>query len=180
MKLATKLGIATVGVALSFAAIGTQSAQAASVTFRPALSSGDNYTFGLDLAPGEELGAGTTWKILTLFKPITDSSAGSVVNNQGVTSLFGGVLTSAKFEALLQVTPANVTDFDVTLTSANNIGNGFGWDLTKVAPALIPSTTPITPSTSSSATVPEPMTVGGSLLAVGFGAWMKRKKAVAA
>lgn len=174
MKLAKNLGIATASFALSLAAVSAQSAQAATVQF-VGTSGSNTFNFGLALDnTNEVLGAGSSFQV---FTPGTVTSS-SVANPSSLfalgTNKIFNTLSVTAFQTATPVTSANVGDFGFTLVSPSNISQGFD-ALFNITPADSPA--PTGPSVITTQNVPEPLTMGGSALALGMGWWMKRKKA---
>ncbi|OUL22800.1 PEP-CTERM sorting domain-containing protein [Nostoc sp. 106C] len=171
MKLAKKLSIAAASIALSFAAVSAKPAQAASVNFVSQLGGTYNYNVLATGTPSEKL---------------LKSASITLSGLEGVT----GVNVNSSFLNLVGFDANNVF-LTLKKATANTLtGNPFtGLDFSVVSSFTTPS--PVSFSvlsgtnfnagnTTGPSDVPEPMTVGGSLLAVGFGTWMKRKKAESA
>ncbi|OUL33375.1 hypothetical protein BV372_16955 [Nostoc sp. T09] len=171
MKLAKNLSIAAAGLALSLAAVSAKPAQAASVNFLS--QSGGTYNYNV-------LATGTPAEKLNKFSSITLSGL------EGVT----GVNVNSSFLNVLFFDANNVLLSLKNATANTLTGNPFtGLDFSVISSFTTPGPVSFSvlsgPSfnagnTTGPSDVPEPMTVGGSLLAVGFGTWMKRRKAESA
>ncbi|XHR82451.1 MAG: PEP-CTERM sorting domain-containing protein [Gloeotrichia echinulata GP01] len=163
MKLAKNLSIAAAGLALSFAAVGAQSAQAATVNFLG--QSGGAYNYNVVATQANE--------ILGKFSLV------ALTGLQGVTGVIPGSAFTSTFN------PSSVTlvaNSDTALTTPQTFSVISSADPGNVNFAAVNFKVfnATTGTTTGPAAVPEPMTVGGSLLAIGFGTWMKRKKAESA
>ena len=175
MKLTNHVSIAAASLALSVAAVNAKPAEAASVKFLGQQDGNPNqYNYGVFAdSPNEKLGALSSITLSQLSGVtgvIAPPEAFTVVQNtlNTVFLLIGNSQTASanqEFSAL---------NFSV-ISSFTKIGS--------VRFAIVNSTDAsgtINGNTDGPSDVPEPMTVGGSLLALGFGAWMKRKKAESA
>ncbi|BAY13928.1 PEP-CTERM sorting domain-containing protein [Calothrix sp. NIES-2098] len=190
MKLATKLSMATASIALSFAAVGAKPAEAAFIgpyapsnwtlinrnadgfvntTGAPSsvtLFGGDNgsNSYGTTDYIVQAVADGVLsfkWNYSTadaaaFFDPF------SFVKNGIVTNLFSSLSTTGQGTFSTNVAAGDFFSFQVK-TSDNKYGRG--------------SVTISDFSAPFSEPVPEPLTIASSAIALGFGAWMKRKQA---
>lgn len=176
MKLAKKLSIAATSVALSVAAVSAKPAEAASVVFKG--QTGNAYNYGIQFDSINQGGV----------EFIKSNSSFSL---SGLVGVFNATVDTPSYLAVDTVDPDYVNfkvlkdvsggvgslssflNFSIFSNSPAGLG---GWDITR--------RNPFGKATSFegdvTAPVPEPMTIGGSLLAIGFGTWMKRKKAESA
>ncbi|MBD6618422.1 PEP-CTERM sorting domain-containing protein [Komarekiella sp. 'clone 1'] len=181
MKLAKQLSIATAGVAL-FAAVGAKSAEAASVVFKGQEGNRFDYTIQFDSAnlPGD-------------FERLRD---GSLLTLSGLSGVFD---VTPDYPTRLSVEtkePDFVTLKLINFAQTGKVGTSslFGnfslfssfttaglaqWDIIRRNPLGKVATTFEGQVTGPGTPVPEPFTVGGSVVALGFGLWMKRKQAAA-
>lgn len=163
MKLAKNLSIATAGVALSLAAVSAKPAQAATVNFLG--QSGNEYSYNVASTVAGEILGKNSLIALTGLSGVTSVNPGSAF-----TSIFDA--TSVSLTAKNDIALTTPLLFSI-FSSAPAASVNFAAVNFKVLSAT-------TAGTTTGPAVPEPMTVGGSLLAIGFGTWMKRKKAVSA
>ncbi|WP_341529008.1 PEP-CTERM sorting domain-containing protein [Nostoc sp. UHCC 0302] len=177
MKLLKQLGVATAGVAISFAAVGANSAQAASVTFLGQSGNRFDYALKFDSAnlPGD-------FERLRVGSLINLSGLEGVTN---VTTDYPNRLSAVTIEP--DFVTLNLINFAQTgkvntlstfgkfsiFSSVTTLGQ-LQWDIIR----RNPTGTATTFSGTLPASVPEPFTISGSMLAFGLGLWMKRKQAV--
>jgi hypothetical protein len=171
MKLAKNLSIAAASVALSVAAVSAKPAEAASVNFLG--QSGGTYNYNV-------VATGTPSEQLSKFSSITLSGLEGVTG-VNVNSSFLNVLFFDANNVLLSLKNATANTF----TSTPFTGLEFSVISSLKTPgpvsfSVLSNTNFNAGNTTGPANVPEPMTIGGSLLAIGFGTWMKRKKAESA
>lgn len=194
MKLATKLSIATASIALSFAAVGAKPAEAAFVggyapsnwTLTNTDADGFVNTAGapnsITLVGGddeENFWGGTTnylikavadgvvsfnWRYFTQDDNASFDPFGFVKNGV-VTNIFSGAATTG--QDVFSTTVAAGDSFGFQVATVDNL---FGRGSVRISNFSAPD----------SASVPEPLTIAGSAIALGFGAWMKRKQATVA
>ncbi|MBD2194338.1 MULTISPECIES: PEP-CTERM sorting domain-containing protein [Calothrix] len=171
MKLTKHVSVAAASLALTVAAVNAKPAEAASIKFLGQEAGNLNkYNYGVFAdSPNEKLG-GLSSLTLSQLSGVTEVNAPpafAVVQNtidtvflligSSQTASANKEFTNLRFSVLSSFTkPGPVRFAVVNSINASGIVNG---------------------DTTGPVNVPEPMTVGGSLLAVGFAAWMKRKKA---
>ncbi|MBW4612545.1 MAG: PEP-CTERM sorting domain-containing protein [Desmonostoc vinosum HA7617-LM4] len=179
MKLATNLGIATAGVALCFAAV-SKPAQAASVVFQG--QSGNRYDYAIEFdsanLPGdfERLRTGSLWYLEGLF-----GVTGATVANPSRASVLGTTTESAVFQNINFAANGKVDTLAPTLyfsifSSATKTAL-VDWSLIRRNPGTFSERLTEFSGQVLGPAVPEPFTIGGSAIALGFGFWMKRKQA---
>lgn len=190
MKLATKLSIATASIALSFAAVSAKPAEAAFVgAYDPdeweVVNTNANGFVNTAAAPnfitlvGGDNGSflsGTTdyviqaiadgvlsfnWSYFTVDPNGAVADPFSFLNN-GVATLVFGSGNNGGGDFSTTVKAGDIFGFRVATTD-----NIFGRGGVRISNFSAPD----------SASVPEPLTIAGSAIALGFGAWMKRKQA---
>lgn len=191
MKLATKLSIATASIALSFAAVGAKPAEAAFVgaydpsnwslfnrenadgfveTDEPAsitLFGGNNNSRSVGITDYlvEAVADGVlsfNWNYLTADAASVYDPFSFVINGIATDELFSSLSKTGEGTFSRNIAAGDIFGFRVFTT--DNVG-GRG------------SVTISNFSAPDSASVPEPLTIAGSAIALGFGAWMKRKQA---
>ncbi|BAY25028.1 hypothetical protein NIES2100_48280 [Calothrix sp. NIES-2100] len=183
MKLTKHVSIAAASLVLSVAAISAKPAQAASVVFDQQVGQEYKYKINLDNANAADN-----------KETLRDKSSWTVSGMKGVTKVFTDLnyllaLISSDQDSVQLTLKQSVTDKVGTSPSFLEFSifspfapNSVDWSLTRLNPkGSKPSQTGFYGEVIGPVEdVPEPMTVGGSLLAVGLGAWMKRKKAESA
>ncbi len=171
MKLAKNLSIAAASVALSVAAVSAKPAQAASVNFLNQVGGTYNYNVVATGIPSEQLNKFSSITLSGLegvtgvnvnssFMNVVGFDANNVfltLKNATASTLTGSAFTGLDFSVISTFKTPGPVSFSVLSGTNFNAGN-----------------------TTGPADVPEPMTIGGSLLAIGFGTWMKRKQAESA
>ncbi|MBD2353866.1 PEP-CTERM sorting domain-containing protein [Tolypothrix sp. FACHB-123] len=176
MKLTKHVSVAAASLALTVAAVNAKPAQAASVVLDNQVGQEYKYKVNFDNSNTsgnqETLIPGSSWTLSGL-KGVTDVFADV---NYLLAEIFGQEtvrLTLKKSVSGTEGTSNPSLNFSILSPFKPNNVN---WSLTRVNPngkQNLFSDEVIGPVED----VPEPVTVGGSLLAVGFAAWMKRKKA---
>ncbi|MBD2212473.1 PEP-CTERM sorting domain-containing protein [Calothrix sp. FACHB-156] len=178
MKLNKHVSIAAASVALTVAAVSAKPAQAASVVFDKQVGQEYKYKIKLDNANAadnnEQLKAGSSWTLSGM---------------KGVDKVFADLdylisLITPDKESVQLILKKQVTDkvgtspsyLDFSIFSPFAPGT-VDWSLTRLNPTKPTQTLFDDEVIGPVEDVPEPMTIGGSLLAVGFGTWLKRKKA---
>ncbi len=198
MKLAKKAGIA-VGTAIFFLTVSAKASSAATIVLLNKStpdSSGDvTFTYGIDYSSAnessnlEDIGTGSTWTFLnsvggspvsldaTSATVITGSASVTTTNNPfgTVTSDVSGVVNST--QPAIEFTIVAPAGYQEVLAdySINEMYNGNLINPPFTGTVYVPGTDDGTNDTS----VPEPLPVGGSFVAFGFGWWMKRRQAAA-
>jgi len=199
MKLAKKAGIA-VGTAIFFLTVTAKASSAATIVLLDTSTSSDEttFTYGIDYSQAnaknnqEDIGADSTWTFLksvggspvsldATSATVTTGNASVAISNNPfgtVTSSVSGVVNSSQpgIEFTI-VAPAGyqevLADYSISeLYNGNLINPPFTGT---VYVPIVPGTDDGTNDTS----VPEPLPVGGSFVAFGFGWWMKRRQAAA-
>ncbi|BAY88296.1 MULTISPECIES: PEP-CTERM sorting domain-containing protein [unclassified Tolypothrix] len=169
MKLAKKLSIAATSVILSVAAVSAKPSEAASVKFASQAGGTFNYNVVTD----------TNNETLAKSSTITVSGLAGVTNVNVADSSFLKIFGFDENQVVLTLKKA---------ATGTAIGNPFaGLDFSIISKFTTPATVSFSVlngtqfnagnTTGPIEDVPEPMTVGGTLVAIGFGTWLKRKKA---
>ncbi|MGF1933041.1 MAG: hypothetical protein RM347_001380 [Nostoc sp. ChiQUE02] len=176
MKLAKNLSIAAAGVALSLAAVSAKPAQAASVNFLS--QSGGTYNYNV-------LATGTPTEKLNKFSSITLSDLEGVtgvnVNSSFLNVLFfdaNNVLLSLKNATANTLTGNPFTGLDFSVISSSTTPGSVSFSVLNSGSGINYTGT-VTGPVASPVAVPEPFTMGSSVVAIGMGLWMTRKKATA-
>ncbi len=167
MKLAKNLSIAATGVALALAVVSAKPAQAASVDFVGQSSPG---TYNYDIVPNQ---------------PNEQLAGGSFIAISGLVDVTQVTGFNPSYLNGFILDPTNVA---LILKKANTaIGNAFtglNFSIISSSPtpgsvtfAILNGNNSVAAGNTTGPAVPEPLTIGGTLLAIGFGVWMKRKTA---
>jgi len=179
MKFSQKLAFAAASFVAAIAVFNSnQSAHAYSINFVNSQPSGaeTQYNYNLQIDPGNVFDAGS---LLQVFTTVSPSSTGVLPTGTGfiavaapptVPNPSGGFISAFNASQSLTNSTASPVDYGFYLTSASNI------------PASIEQVTfsafnSATGTTTVTQQVPEPITIGGSAIALGVGLWLKRKKA---
>ncbi|BAY62787.1 hypothetical protein NIES22_28620 [Calothrix brevissima NIES-22] len=172
MKLTKHVSVAAASLALTVAAVNAKPAQAATVKFLgQEVGNPNKYNYGVFADSNKEKLKPLSSITLSQLSGVTGVSVETPSAYQVVTNTFDTVvLLLSKLQTGNKNQPFSALNFSVfskfttpgsvpfAIVNGKNAGT-FGGD------------------TTGPVNVPEPMTVGGSLLAVGMAAWMKRKKA---
>jgi|GEM_PF-2990732 len=178
MKLFQNLALIAAGLVASVVVINSnQSAQAAGITLSGPTSGGANiYDFDLNIPADTNFGPNSTVSIFYQGTAATeDASSSPDFSFAGTSPVDIGGITyqDAVFSTASDLTSGSPADYTLALDSPSFTYAG------NTIIATNPSS-PGNPTVTNSGTVPvpEPGAIGGSAIALGLGAWLKRKKAL--
>jgi hypothetical protein len=178
MKLFQNLALIAAGLVASVVVINSnQSAQAAGVTLTGPTSSSP-YDFDLSIAPNTNFGTNSTVSIFYQGPEATEDSSSSSdfsIASTSTVQIGGSTYEDTVFSAGSNLsTGGSSANYTLALdsTSLTYAGNII------IATTSGSSGTVAAVYNSGTVPVPEPGAIGGSAIALGLGAWLKRKKAL--